>query len=350
MSASKPFISFVIPVFNAEQNLQATLDSILQQNDGSFEIICIDDGSTDDSGKILDAYAGKNPCVFVTHQKNQGITSARNAGLRQAHGVWVCFVDNDDILAKTAVSVIHQTAQPDCDIVYYTFQRFSTDLPAQGEQSTHQSAIIEGTSVNKLQSDCINRFRKNTPIIPHSVLPTPWAKVYRRDFLNKYRLQFREDVTHEEDIIFNFEVLAHVRRAKTVNYVLYYYRWSTQSESHRYRPQIFQSALATLAAYQDIIKCNYAQRPDIIELYQYRILWELQYCVFLGPMHENNPASYSERKKQFIFLRNYPPFSKACSTLNMHRFEPRQTILSILIKYRQFWILNILGKIIGKIR
>lgn len=345
-----PFISFIIPVYNAQHDLPATLSSILQQDDGTIEVICIDDGSSDKSGIILDAYAREHPCMVVQHQHNQGITAARNAGLSNARGTWVCFVDNDDILAKTAVSVIHDTAENDCDIIYYGFQRFSSPLPEQHTTAIGGKTILESKDISKLQSDCINRFHGNKPHISHSILPTPWAKIYRRDFLCQHHLLFRNDVTHEEDIVFNFEVLSYVHRVKIVDFTLYYYRWSTSSESHRYRPRIFQSSLTTLNAYRDIIKRRYPQRQDIIELYRYRVLWELQYCVFLGPMHEKNPASYKQRKRQFDILRDYPLFAESCNTLHMCKFEPRQSLLALLIKYRQFWLLNLLGKIVGKIR
>lgn len=345
-----PFISFVMPVYNAEHDLPATLHSIIAQDDGRIEIVCVDDGSRDSSGKILDEAAQQHSCITVIHQENQGITAARNAGLAAATGTWICFVDNDDIVAQDAVSVIHQTAQSDCDIVYYNFQRFSEALPDQSGNHLGESHIVSGADITHLQSDCINRFRDNTPLIPHSVLPTPWAKIYRRDFLTDNNLRFRNEVTHEEDIVFNFEVLSHVTAAKIVDYTLYYYRWSVYSESHRYRPHIFDSCKTTLATYRDIIARCYPNRPDIAELYEYRVLWELQYCVFLGPMHEHNPHNYRERKQEFRALRDYPPFAKACDTLNTHRFERRQALLATLIKYRCFLLLFLMGKVIGRIR
>lgn len=345
-----PFLSFLMPVYNAEKDLSAALDSIISQNDGTIEIICVNDGSVDSSSNILQEYAHHYPFIRIVNQENQGITCARDNALSLAKGKWICFVDNDDIVAQDAVSVLHEQADDTCDIVYFQYSKFTTNLPDESSNNVGAIRYFEGTDITKLQSDCINRFRENTPLIPHTVLPTPWAKIYNRKFLAKYNLEFRREVTHEEDIIFNFETLSHVARAKAVDYVMYYYRWSVQSESHRYRPNIFESTRKTLVAYRDIIRRCYPNRDDIAELYKYRVMWELQYCVYLGPMHRLNPASYNERHKQFKILLESDPFREILHEIKPSRFEPKQALLATLIKYRQFWLLNLIGKIVDKTR
>lgn len=345
-------VSFLIPVYNAEDKLPATLDSIVKQNDGTIEIICVNDGSKDSSGRVLKEYARRYPFIHVITQENQGITCARNAALAQASGEWVCFVDNDDIVAENAVIVFHQTVEPDLDIVYYDYEKFTSGLPDQSGNRIGESFIIGGNALFKLQSDCINRFRDNTPLISHKTMPTPWAKIYRREFLSEHDLKFRPEVKHEEDVVFNFEALSYCRKAKKVSYISYYYRWSVKSESHRYRPNLADDAEKTLAAYRDIIARRYPERADMRMLYDYRILWELLYCTVLGPVHPLNPESYATRKKQFIALLDRPLFAMVLSDRNIKttRFELKQSVLATLIRLRCFWILNQMGKIVGKAR
>ncbi|PLS31638.1 glycosyl transferase [Bifidobacterium margollesii] len=345
-------VSFLIPVYNAEDRLPATLDSIVAQDDGTIEIICVDDGSKDGSGKVLEEYAQRYPFIHVITQENQGITCARNTALAQATGEWLCFVDNDDIVAEDAVKVFHQTAEPDLDIVYYDYEKFTTDLPNQVGNHVGDSSIIEGDALIKLQSDCINRFRSNTPLISHKTMPTPWAKIYRRAFLTERGLKFRPEVKHEEDVVFNFEVLSYCRKAKKVDYVSYYYRWSVKSESHRYRPDLADDAEKTLAAYRDIIARRYPNRADMRMLYDYRVLWELLYCTVLGPIHPMNPESYAARRAQFNALLSRPMFAAVLANRHVRTtlFEMRQSVLATLIRLRCFWILNQMGKIVGKAR
>ncbi|MFT8356973.1 glycosyltransferase family 2 protein [Bifidobacterium aquikefiri] len=338
-------ISFIIPVYNAENYLRQTLDSIVKQDDGNIEIICVNDGSTDNSFEMLESYSQQYACIHVISQRNSGITVARNVGLRQAQGDWICFIDDDDILAQGAVNLIENKADPTCQIVYFQYSPFSTDSPNQQDNDVKGIQYFTEVQIRHIQADCINRFRSNKPVIPHSVLPTPWAKIYRHEFLQNFGFHFRDEVTHEEDVVFNFELLSKVRKAMQIDSILYYYRWSISSESHRYRPQILSSVNKTLDAYKEIIQQDYPQRKDIAELYRYRVLWELLYCIYLGPMHAQNPHSYSQRKLEFINLLNGPRFKGIFSSVSTLRFEWPQATLSTLIKYRQFWLLNLLGKL-----
>jgi glycosyltransferase involved in cell wall biosynthesis len=340
-----------MPVYNAEDYLPSALDSIVQQDDGSIELICVNDGSTDGSGDILDSYASRYSFITVINQHNQGITAARNTALAASHGKWICFADNDDIVADKAVRIMHQQIADDLDIVYFNFERFSSGQPSQETNIIKNSRILNFADIERMQEDCINRFRKHRPLIPTTLLITPWAKIYRRDFLFQHELQFRNEVTHEEDVVFNLEVLSYAKRAKWVEYTTYYYRISINSEIHRYRPRIVESSKQTLKAYHEIIENRYKDRPEFQSLYEYRVLWEMLYCVFLGPMHILNPASYKERKRQFNALfSSDSQFHDVFCHVSLFRFGFTQTVLAVLVRCHQFWLLNLLGKVIYGVR
>lgn len=100
-----------MPVYGAEKLLTRTLDAITAQDDGTIEIICVDDGSPDRCGQILDDYARTHPCVKPIHQENGGITVARDTAMKAARGTWLCFVDDDDIVAENAVAVFHEIVE-----------------------------------------------------------------------------------------------------------------------------------------------------------------------------------------------------------------------------------------------
>ena len=95
-----PKISVIIPVYNAEKYLKRCMQSLLQQKFDDYELICVDDGSPDNCGKMLDEYASIYPQVKVFHQKNAGVSSARNLGLDNAKGDYITFVDPDDYVAR----------------------------------------------------------------------------------------------------------------------------------------------------------------------------------------------------------------------------------------------------------
>lgn len=113
----KELISIIVPVYNVEQYLDDCLISIINQTYKNLEIILIDDGSTDKSGKICDEYAKKDSRIIVIHKENGGVSSARNAGLRIAKGAYIGFVDPDDWIAEDMYEVLYSNAKKyDADV------------------------------------------------------------------------------------------------------------------------------------------------------------------------------------------------------------------------------------------
>ena len=116
-------LSIIIPVYNVEKYLAKCLRSILKGDAemlGRLEVLVVDDGSTDKSGRIADRFAHRYQCVRVIHKQNAGVAAARNTGIHNAHGKWLYFVDSDDWLEKDGVRVICETVQncPDADVLF----------------------------------------------------------------------------------------------------------------------------------------------------------------------------------------------------------------------------------------
>ena len=121
-------ISVIVPVYNAEEFLPQCLDSILAQTLTELEIICIDDGSPDNSGKILDDYAKKDNRIIVIHQNNGGVSLARNTGIKNAAGKYIGFVDPDDWIDKDFYQNLYQAAEDyQADIVGTGFCSFKNN-------------------------------------------------------------------------------------------------------------------------------------------------------------------------------------------------------------------------------
>ncbi len=100
MSAKSPIISIIIPVYNSEKYLQDTLDSVLKQSFSDFEVICIDDGSTDKSNELLTKYESKDRRIHIITQKNQGVVCSKNNAVKHVRGEFICFLDSDDVIEE----------------------------------------------------------------------------------------------------------------------------------------------------------------------------------------------------------------------------------------------------------
>ena len=112
-----PLLSIIVPVYNTATYLPACLDSILSQGFTDFEVLLVDDGSSDGSGAICDKYAEADSRVRVFHQENGGVSSARNLGLSQAKGEWIYFVDSDDEMLPDGLQTLVDCISDDVDIV-----------------------------------------------------------------------------------------------------------------------------------------------------------------------------------------------------------------------------------------
>jgi glycosyltransferase involved in cell wall biosynthesis len=104
----RPIISIIVPVYNVEKHLHKCIGSILNQTCGDFELILVNDGSIDNSGRICDAYARKDNRIVVKHSENNGVSNARNLGIKHASGIWLLFLDGDDILELGTIDIIKQ--------------------------------------------------------------------------------------------------------------------------------------------------------------------------------------------------------------------------------------------------
>lgn len=214
----KPTFSIIVPVYNVELYLRRCIESVLTQSYHDFELILVDDGSKDNSGAICDEYAKKDNRVRVFHKENGGVSSARNVGLNEAEGEWICFVDSDDYLLPTALLNIQKTLNK-VDAVLYLFDYQQNDTPCRlpfGEKISKEEYI--------------------KAILTYKLQTSPWAKIYRRSLLNG--IQFNKDLVIGEDLLFNFEYIMQLSNKEYIchdNSIIYsyIYRKSSVMQSKR---------------------------------------------------------------------------------------------------------------------
>lgn len=206
-------ISVIIPVYNVAKYLPECLDSVLEQTFNEIEVIAVDDGSTDDSGKILEEYAAKDNRLKVIHQKNAGVSAARNAGLDIATGDYICFVDGDDYLDRNAFTELSAEIAhtPETDIFVFGFKNVLKGkvLPC----NSYHTKLKEATS------QCFSK--KN---FIWNLGNSSCGKLFKRDFLNTHQLRFAKGVPLAEDGTFCIECVMFNPSVKFVAKDYYVYR------------------------------------------------------------------------------------------------------------------------------
>lgn len=211
-------ISIIVPVYNVEHELSRCVDSILNQSYTNIEVILVDDGSTDRCPSICDAFVMKDRRVRVIHKPNGGLSSARNAGLREASGEWILYVDSDDyILNDSCERLIAVGAKYDCDIVSADAIR---EFNGGREYMVHGS-LADGKCYPS--RDYIIKTVK-----PCEWYAPAWLNLYKRSFLIENNLFFVEGLLHEDMEMQPRVFLA----AKTVAYCAYpFYRYVDRASS-----------------------------------------------------------------------------------------------------------------------
>ena len=186
-------VSIIVPVYNAEKYLHRCVDSILAQTFTDFELLLINDGSKDNSGKICDEYAAKDSRVRVFHKENGGVSSARNLGLDNAKGEWVTFVDSDDWVNSSYINNLYMRSHKGVDLV---FSYATIDKGIESYKEVYPSCLVEST--------CLDGIFAANDLHWHT---SPWSKLYRMSLITKAGLCFNENVCIGEDLIFLYSYI-----------------------------------------------------------------------------------------------------------------------------------------------
>lgn len=190
MKNKNDLVSVIVPVFNVDKYIEKTIETLLNQTYLNIEILLIDDGSTDNSGKICDIYAEKCNKIKVFHQNNNGVSSARNLGINNARGVYIIFVDGDDYVNPKYINTLYN------DII-----ENNVDMAVQMYFNYYNEKKI----VRNIEND-INKNMTGIEFVDFQILggkdTTVYAKIYRKQILDRYNIRFNESITNLEDMLF----------------------------------------------------------------------------------------------------------------------------------------------------
>ena len=206
-------ISIVVPVYNAEDYLEACVGSVLKQNFKDFELILVDDGSRDGSLEICRSYAAVDERVRVISKNNCGVSSARNAGMSHACGEYVLFLDSDDMLEEDALDILY-SASDESDLVYGGYAAYEDD---------RLSYVVSSEAAGVFIDDDIASFIDSCHVRSRHSFSSCWGKLYRREVIERTGMRFNEELCYAEDKLFVYEFLLSSRRVAAADRSVYRY-------------------------------------------------------------------------------------------------------------------------------
>ncbi len=183
---SEPYFSLIVPVYNTEAFLPRCVQSVLAQDFADYELILVDDGSTDSCPALCDTYASQEARVRVVHKINGGVSSARNYGIRMARGKWIWFIDSDDYILPHSLTELYRSQHGRVAQLYLFNQ----------EQTASYSGMMDGFLTSYY--------------FKHKLSFCPWDKLYLRQIVEAGGLWFDEAETIGEDMLFNLKYYSHI--------------------------------------------------------------------------------------------------------------------------------------------
>ncbi len=236
-----PQVSIVVPVYNCESYMERSLDSILSQSYSDFELILVNDGSTDGSGAICDRVAERDSRVRVIHKENGGAGSARNAGIEAAEGLYILFPDADDYYEPDMLrTMLEAEEKTEADLVICGYHCFDEKGPC--EDVVPEARLLETAA------DVRQFF---TGLFPHGLVGYPWNKLYKKEMIDRFGLRFT-DMRRFQDGVFNLAYFEHVETCCVLDQALYHYRVNNIAGIFRKFPgNIFDLLCEITDAYYD---------------------------------------------------------------------------------------------------
>ena len=341
-------VSIIIPVYNSVKYLEIALKSILDQDYESFEIILVDDGSTDGSEIVCDQFSNKYSNISVLHKKNGGMCSARNAGMRIAKGKYIMFCDNDDIyLPNILKDNLSLAKKYDADIVKFSRLRIHVD----DENITEESYIYKYNFSIFKDEEVIKNYR-----IARNISSGVWCNVYKKSIIDNYSIQFPEDFRFGyEDMFFNIKYYQYVK--KMILNPKVYYHW-IQRDTHSTTKKFSENFLYALE------KCLEEEYQFILDKNIQNICpgsWEdilTNYYVigyYLALLNPKSPYTKKEKLKKCKEYREKKCFNQLnkMSLTNLKKIDyKRYLILKLFLKNQHllnFLIIDFYSKHISKI-
>lgn len=313
----KPKISVIVPIYNSEKYLEICLKSIQNQSLKDIEIILIDDGSTDNSGKIADDFSINDSRIKVIHQKNKGLSCARNFGIKISKGEYISFIDSDDWIEPTMFDELYNIAR----------ENF-TDILVSGVVVEYP---IENRSIIYIPNESI--FTKEKSVFGELFLELyncklsnyAWNKLYKTSFLKENDIQFLEDGMPAEDLFFNLTAFLNAESIGVIKKTFYHYmRRDESSILTKYQKNLLYVEKERIRQFSNFFNYFGMNRDEHL-IFLDKLIISARLGLLINIYKNNSPLNYRER---ITFIKNHIISNKDLSS-TIKGYKP-QNILEII--------------------
>ena len=304
----QPLFSIILPIYNVEKYLPECVESILNQKCKDYEIILVDDGSTDSSPDICDKYAKEHNFVKIIHKPNGGQSDARNLGLKEAIGEYVFFVDSDDYLKDEMVlSKIAEKIKSNPDVVAFKSLRWFENTKTLSTNSGDLS----------VSDDALLPYKKYLELIDKDMyFNSPWSKVIKRSILIDNNIEFQNGLLGEDNDWY-YKVVNHLQSLELINEPLYVYRQRAGSTTQSYKKKNLEDLLWLIEKWSAVVnKGDMTGNKKVI-----RNSLAKQYChAIIGYSSLSDCHEFYSRLKDFNYLLQYSENPRVNAFRKLNRF------------------------------
>lgn len=340
MKMKCPLVSVIVPVYNAEKYLSTCLDSICNQTLRDLEIIVVDDGSTDASGRIADEYAEKDPRIKVVHQKNAHLKAARNAGLFIVNGEYVSFIDADDYIDSDMLESMYKIIESrSLDLVV---TGVSVEYPKENRTyNLHLETFTEARSWNDIKTLYFKL--KETYLFNYN-----WNKLYRTSFLKVNNINFVVEPPFEDES-FNMEVFMKASSIGVLPNVSYHYvRYDNGSIVASYKADLldsFEDKCKIYLQYFTYLKMS----SEWIHSFLQESRWKT-YCGYIQSLYKRNAILNRRERLELIEMHIYKNRSFGELLDSVDPDDIIEKVFYFLVRYGYSWQIDMMYSILFCLR
>lgn len=328
-----PQISIIVPVYNAAKYLPRTIASIQAQTFEDWELLFVNDGSTDNSAKIIEKYAAKDIRIKLINQKNSGPACARNVGLDSAQSRYISFVDSDDTIEPHMMQCMYDAAiKHQAHIVMCNFAIISGNKRTVSHHGFTCDCIM---TQNQLNQEVLRRYFEGN----NAGVPSLWTKLVDQSWLRSKSLTIPENRVRAEDWLFNLNCLEAEPRFCAIDDVLYNYWQNEGSIMHSVREGEWKQHFESMQILSEV---------NVRHGFNYEQSIAIQ-CVngsighLLG-IYANKPVRMDMAEQ----IMHYTDLHKALKDVNINNLSKAFKLIAIALKTKQYWIVRILLKMFTK--